>query len=88
MGKLVLTNAVCWFSFGLVTFPGLRRLSVFHKIHGVLVVLVLPLSSALNPLLYLWTVVTQWRGRAKETKLLQVFKSRLVQQGKKQSHHQ
>ncbi|KAL8595684.1 hypothetical protein ACOMHN_025719 [Nucella lapillus] len=79
-GKMAVTGVVCWLSFGLVTVAGLRGVSVAARLHGHLVVWVLPVQSALGPLLYLTTVITQPRGQVREERLLQVLKSHLERQ--------
>eukprot|EP00745_Piridium_sociabile_P007314 TRINITY_DN147444_c0_g1_i1.p1 TRINITY_DN147444_c0_g1~~TRINITY_DN147444_c0_g1_i1.p1 ORF type:complete len:117 (+),score=13.15 TRINITY_DN147444_c0_g1_i1:1-351(+) len=73
MGKVVVIHAVCWLALGLVTIMNSQNVYIFNEIHGTMVVFVLPFNSALNPLLYLWTVKTQWQSQHQEDKLLSLI---------------
>eukprot|EP00745_Piridium_sociabile_P027847 TRINITY_DN44856_c0_g1_i5.p1 TRINITY_DN44856_c0_g1~~TRINITY_DN44856_c0_g1_i5.p1 ORF type:complete len:566 (-),score=101.69 TRINITY_DN44856_c0_g1_i5:132-1628(-) len=77
MGKIAAADAVCWFSFGLVLVMASSGVPFSDRIHGTLVIFVLPINSALNPLLYLWTAAAQRQRQAREEKLMEVVKSRL-----------
>eukprot|EP00745_Piridium_sociabile_P013305 TRINITY_DN1979_c0_g1_i7.p1 TRINITY_DN1979_c0_g1~~TRINITY_DN1979_c0_g1_i7.p1 ORF type:complete len:828 (+),score=103.62 TRINITY_DN1979_c0_g1_i7:348-2486(+) len=78
MGKVTVTNAVSWILFGVVTLMAKVGVIAAETIHDAMVVFVLPLSSAVNPLLYMWTVASLSRGLAQEDRLLEWLKSRPV----------
>ncbi|KAL8594273.1 hypothetical protein ACOMHN_044217 [Nucella lapillus] len=77
--KVAVTDAVCWFSFGLVTLMASQGVTLFKEMHGTLVVFMLPFNSALNPLLTLWSIVTERRLQAAEQRLIHRLRSRLAQ---------
>ncbi|KAL8620660.1 hypothetical protein ACOMHN_029848 [Nucella lapillus] len=83
IGKVAITDAVCWCSFGLVTMLASQQVTNANTIHGTLAVFMLPFNSALNPLLTIWSIVTQQRLQAREQQLIKVLRLRLAQQGKK-----
>ncbi|KAL8572040.1 hypothetical protein ACOMHN_038398 [Nucella lapillus] len=56
-----------------------QGVTVFKEIHDTLVVFMLPFNSALNPLLTLWSIVTQRRLQAAEQRLIHRLRSRLAQ---------
>ncbi|KAL8623363.1 hypothetical protein ACOMHN_058612 [Nucella lapillus] len=56
-----------------------KGVTVFKEIHGTLVVFMLPFNSALNPLLTLWSIVTQRRLQVAEQRLIHGLQSRLAQ---------
>eukprot|EP00745_Piridium_sociabile_P002662 TRINITY_DN116053_c0_g2_i9.p1 TRINITY_DN116053_c0_g2~~TRINITY_DN116053_c0_g2_i9.p1 ORF type:complete len:248 (-),score=5.87 TRINITY_DN116053_c0_g2_i9:169-810(-) len=74
--KVAVSSAVCWCSFGLVMLMASVGVTGLDNIYVTMVVFVLPLSSALYPFLYLWSLVTE-RGRQRQEKTaLKVLKSR------------
>ena len=78
--KMAITDAVVWFSVtiaSVLTWTGVvetERVTVF------MAVMVLPLNSAVNPLLCLWHTVANWRQQEQEDRLLRVFKSKINHQ--------
>ncbi|KAL8589163.1 hypothetical protein ACOMHN_052501 [Nucella lapillus] len=83
LGKIAVTDAVCWCSFGLVAMMASPGGTVVNTIHGTLVVFLLPVNSALNPLLTTWAIITQRGQQVREQRLIKVLKSRLAQQATK-----
>ncbi|KAL8580884.1 hypothetical protein ACOMHN_039584 [Nucella lapillus] len=77
MGKTTIANAVCWFAFGLCVIMGSGGVAVFDTIHDSMVVFVIPINSAVNPLLYWGTVYSQQQKQQQEEALIKLLKSRL-----------
>ncbi|KAL8623240.1 hypothetical protein ACOMHN_062727 [Nucella lapillus] len=79
---LAVPNAACWVAVSLAAMMRVLGAAVFSQIHDTLVVFVLPLTSALHPLLYLGAVRTQAQQQQQEARLIQVLRLRLSQAGK------
>ncbi|KAL8558337.1 hypothetical protein ACOMHN_012901 [Nucella lapillus] len=82
MTSVTTLDVMAWCVFGLVTVIRSHGVGVFGQIHDAMVVFVLPLNAALSPVLYMWTIRSQWRQQQVEEKLLTVLKLRLSQAGK------
>ncbi|KAL8569972.1 hypothetical protein ACOMHN_056404 [Nucella lapillus] len=74
--KMAAADVLRWCLFGFVTVMLSHEVRSFVKINGIMAVFVLPLTCALNPLFYMWTIVTQRHVQAREEKLVEVLKSK------------
>ena len=74
--KLATTNVVVWLSVTATSVLSLASGAETEETNVTMAVMVLPLSSAVNPLLYLWHVVAFNLRKKQEERLLCVLKSR------------
>ncbi|KAL8591461.1 hypothetical protein ACOMHN_026651 [Nucella lapillus] len=77
MGKVTVVDVLRWFSFGFVTLSASQGYRLVEDVHDIMVVYVLPLNSAINPLLLIWALVTQHHRQTHEERILKTFKARL-----------
>ena len=78
--KIAITDAVVWFSVTIASVLTWTGGVESEKVTVFMAVMVLPLNSAVNPLLCLWHTVANWRQQEQEDRLLRVFKSKMNQQ--------
>ena len=67
--NVVMSNFLCWFSVGLLGLLGSQGVVISGEINVSMTIIVLPLNSTLNPLLYTLSLIRERRRRAKELRL-------------------
>ncbi|XP_070183695.1 G-protein coupled receptor GRL101-like [Littorina saxatilis] len=72
---IVVTDFLCWFPIGLLGLLATGGVPIPGEVNVAMVILVLPLNSALNPFLYTVNMLLERRQRAKEEKLLKLVLS-------------
>ena len=67
--NVVMSDFLCWFSFGLLGLLASQGVMISGEINVAMAIIVLPLNSTLNPLLYTLSLIQERRRRAKELRL-------------------
>ena len=75
--KIAVTDAVGWIAVTACIVLGIAGMAESQRVNVFLSVVVLPLNSAVNPLLYLWHTVTYRQQKEMEERLLHVLKSKM-----------
>ena len=75
--KIAVTDAVGWIAVIACIVLDIAGMAESERVNVFLSVLVLPLNSAVNPLLYLWHTVTYRQQKEMEERLLRVLKSKM-----------
>ncbi|KAG8201736.1 hypothetical protein JTE90_012796 [Oedothorax gibbosus] len=60
---IVLTDSACWIPIVIIKLLALVGVAISHNLYSVIVVLILPINSAINPLLYTIAAPTELRKR-------------------------
>ena len=75
--KIAVTDAIGWIVITVTSVVYLTDTAGSEKLNMFMAVLVLPLNSAVNPLLCLWQTLTHRQRQKQEERLLRALKSRL-----------
>ena len=74
---VVLANVICWFSVGLLRLLVSSGLTVPDRVNVSVATMVLPLNAALNPVLYVLSVVSEKQKRQQRERLLEQMRAKL-----------
>ena len=75
--KIAVTDAVGWIAVTACIVLDIAGMAESERVNVFLSVMVLPLNSAVNPLLYLWHTLTYRQRKEMEERLLRVLKSNM-----------
>ena len=75
--KIAVTDAVGWIAVTACIVLDIAGMAESERVNVFLSVMVLPLNSAVNPLLYLWHKVTYRQRKEMEERLLRLLKSKM-----------
>ena len=77
---VVMSDCLCWIPIGLLGLMEYSGLRVPSEVNVAMAIAVLPLNSAVNPLLYAFNTLKEQRREAKEVKMLTFLRSRIKSQ--------
>ena len=77
---VVMSDSLSWFSIGVLALMVFNETPVSGEIRGAMAIIMLPLNSALNPLLYTVNVLMEKQRQAREVKLLKVLQAHAAAQ--------
>ena len=69
--SVVMTDFLCWFPIGLLGLLAAQGVTISGEVNVAMAIFVLPLNSALNPLLYTFNLYLEKKRRAREDRLRQ-----------------
>ncbi|XP_062588314.1 G-protein coupled receptor GRL101-like [Saccostrea cucullata] len=67
VGAVVLTDLLCWIPIGIIAMMTFSGVDVSQEVYIWIIVLVLPINSALNPILYTLSALIRERNRQNQT---------------------
>lgn len=82
----VVCKCLCWLILGTVRLLASRATPMSDDVHVGVALLLLPLSAALDPYLYVFGIVQQSRRQAREQRLLKRLRAKKVDKGQGQSN--
>ena len=68
-----MSGSVCWWPVGVLGMLGLEGFDMNGEVNVLLAVLVLPVSAALNPFLYMFNIMQEHRRKVQELRLLTIL---------------
>ncbi|KAL8582680.1 hypothetical protein ACOMHN_050423 [Nucella lapillus] len=71
---IALSDFLCWFPIGLCGLLAARGVLIPGEVSVAMAIFILPLNSAINPLLYTLSVMLERQQRARERRLLQILR--------------